>query len=217
VCFLPGERSAAERIARRLFHRPLERWEYAGLAGAPDEAQVEVGVYRGRLYVEMGNSMTAAYRAYYYVRRVGTQLVLLNDGFRIHLESQRRQGLGLQVFLRQAAAAAALGIARIEAVAGRRHDENGYYTWPRYGFDGVLPAWLRRLLPIGLEDAETVLDLMECEKGRRWWLQCGVTIPVVFDLADGSRSQAALARYAAANVNFTSGTKTNLEKRAAMV
>jgi hypothetical protein len=216
VFFLPGERRAAERIARRFFERPLETWEYAGLAGAPDGAQVEVGASGAKLYIEMGDAVAATYRAHYYLRRAGTQLVLLNDGFHIRASGLQRRGFGLHVFLRQALHAVALGVDRIETIAGRRHDENGYYTWPRFGFDGVLPARLRRLLPIGLEDARTVLDLMECEKGRLWWRQRGATIRAVFDLAEGSRSRAALGRYVMAKMNSTSGTKTNLEKRAAM-
>jgi hypothetical protein len=122
----------------------------------------------------------------------------------------------LQIFLRQAAHAAALGVARIETVAGRRSGENGYYTWPRFGFNAALPAPLRPLLPIGLEEARSVLDLMANEKGRRWWREHGLSIPVVFDLAPGSRSRTVLARYAAARTKTEGGPKRNLEKRAAI-
>jgi hypothetical protein len=215
--FLPGERTAAERIARRLFHRPLETWEYAGLAGAPDDAKVEVGASAGKLYIEMGDPITAAYRAHYYVRRAKSQLVLVNDGFHVHLRVRQGRGFGLHVFYRQAANATALGIRRIETVAGRRRDENGYYTWPRFGFEGVLRTRLRRMLPIGLEAARTVLDLMECEKGRTWWREHGETIGVAFDLAPGSRSRLILERYVGAKTNSQSGTKTNLEKCGAML
>lgn len=196
---------------RRLFQRSLEDWQLAGLAGAPDEASVEVGVLDGQLYIEMGDAITAAYRAYCYVRRVRTELVLVNDGLHIHARGLHRRGLGLHVFLRQAMNAAALGIARIELVAGRRRDENGYYTWPRFGFNGALPEAMREDLPIGLEDARSVLDVMESEKGRLWWRECGTTIGVAFDLAEGSRSQAVLTQYVAAKMNFASGQKESLK------
>jgi hypothetical protein len=217
MVFLPGERRAAERIARRLFQRPLEAWEYAGLAGAPDQAQVEVGASGGRLYIEMGDPVTASYRAYYYVRRVAERLVMVNDGFHILLRCLQGRGLGLCIFHRQAMAAAALGVDRIELVAGRRADENGYYTWPRLGFEGVLPARLRHILPVGLERARTVLDLMECEKGRLWWREHGVTIRAMFDLLAGSRSRVVLERYRRAKMNSASGTKRNLENRSQML
>jgi hypothetical protein len=216
VVFLPGEGGAAERIARRLFQHPLERWEYAGLAGAPDDARVEVGASRGGLYLEIGDPAGAAYRGYFYVRRAAGHLVVINDGFHIPLRHLQRRGLGLHVVQRQVAVAAALGVARIELLAGRRREENGYYTWPRFGFEGVLPALLRRMLPVDLRGARTVLDLMECEKGRAWWRENGVTIGARFELAAGSRSRAALDRYVRTRMNSPSGPKTNLENRPAI-
>ncbi len=215
VEFLLGERVAAERIARRLFRRPLEPCEYAGLAGAPDDARVEIGTLRGMLYIEMG-APAAGYRAHYYLRRVGRDIVLLNDGFHIYARELRGRGLGLHVFHRQVQNAAGLGIRRIETVAGRRGGENGYYTWPRFGFDAALPADIRRVLPPGLENERTVLGLMEREQGRRWWREHGATIRVAFDLAPGSRSQRALSRYVRTKKKIAGGPKTNLEKRAAM-
>ena len=128
VAFLLGEQRAAERAARRLFGRVLHPSEYAGLAGAPDDAKVEVGASDGKLYLEMRDHVAAAYRGYYYVYGNQAALVLLNDGLRIHVPAMRGHGLGLQMFHRQARNAAAMGIDRIELVAGRRHDENGYYT-----------------------------------------------------------------------------------------
>ena len=159
VIFLPGERLAAERISRRLFLRTLQLCDYAGLAGAPDDAAVEVGVLNGRLYLELGGPH-AAYRAHSYVFRERRLLVLLNDGFHIHARHMQNQGLGLRIFHRQAYNAAALGVDRIETIAGRQARENGYYTWPRFGFDGALPASIRRILPLGLDGSRSVLDLM---------------------------------------------------------
>ena len=195
VAFLLGERRAAERVTRRLFGRVLRPSEYAGLAGAPDDAKVEVGASDGKLYLELRDRVAAAYRGYYYVYCTKAARVLLNDGLRIHVEAMQGHGLGLQMFYRQARNAAAMGIDRIEAVAGRRHDENGYYTWPRYGFQGVLPRPVRHLLPVGLTHGSTILDVMSCEKGRDWWKEHGVTVAVRFDLAPGSRSRRTLARY----------------------
>ncbi len=200
VAFLPGERRAAERVAQRLFGRALRPREYAGLAGAPDGGQVQVGASDGRLYLELGDPLAHAYCGYYYLYGRGAVIVLLNDGFRIHLQAMRRRGLGLQVFYRQVRNAVTRGVACIEALAGRRRDENGYYTWPRYGFDCPLPAVIRRRLPVGLEDARTLLDAMSCEKGRQWWRQQGAAVRVRFDLTPGSRSRQTLAEYIRARV-----------------
>ncbi len=194
VDFLLGEQRTVERIARQLFGRELHVHEYAGLAGASDVARVEVGASDGRLYLELLEPSSAA-RGYYYVNCTKSAVVLLNDGFRIGFKSMRRQGLGLQMFFRQARNAALLGVDRIEAVAGRKGDENGYYTWPRYGFQGLLPGGLRMLLPAELRDVRNVLDLMASELGRRWWWEFGETIPVRFHLSPGSRSRKVLMRY----------------------
>ena len=77
VAFLLGEQHAAERVARRLFGRVLRPGEYAGLAGAPDDATVEVGASDGKLYLEMRDRVTAAYRGYYYVYGSQAAIVLL--------------------------------------------------------------------------------------------------------------------------------------------
>jgi hypothetical protein len=195
VAFLPGEHEAADRLSQRLFGRTLRRREYAGLAGAPDDAKVEVGASDGRLYIEIDDPVAAAYRGYYYVYCRKAAIVLLNDGFGICLRAMRRRGLGLQMFFRQVRNAAARGVGWIDALAGRRREENGYYTWPRYGFACPLPAPLRRRLPAGLEHSHTLLDVMSCEEGRRWWQQYGTTVRVRFDLARGSRSRRTLAEY----------------------
>jgi hypothetical protein len=216
VVFLPGERSAAEHIVQRLFHRPLEMWEYAGLAGALDNAKVEIGATGRRLYIELGDRVGGTYRAYYYVHRTCEKLVLMNEGFYILYRNLRNHGLGLSMFSRQVIATTLLGVHCIELIAGRRNDENGYYTWPRFGFEGVLPASVRRELPIGLDDARTVLDLMESERGRTWWLEHGTTIHAVFDLTLGSRSLDVLQRYQRMKRNSLRGTKRNLEISMAM-
>jgi hypothetical protein len=195
VVFLAGEHRAAERISLRLFGRTLRPREYAGLAGAPDNAKVEVGASDGQLYIELGDPISAAYRGHYYLFCRKAAVVLRSDGFHICVRAMRRQGFGLQVHYRQARNAAACGVDRIDLCAGRRHDENGYYTWPRYGFDCPLPASIRRGLPLGLRHSRTLLDLMSCEKGRQWWQANGVAIRVQFDLAPKSRSRRVLEEY----------------------
>ncbi len=155
---------------------------------------MEVGASRGALYIELGDT-TAAYRAYYYVRRAGERVVLYNDGFHVFVRELRGRGFGLRVFHRQARNAARLGIGRIETVAGRRCGENGYYTWPRFGFDAALPPVIRRRLPPELKNIRTLLGLMKSENGRRWWRVNGATIRAYFDLTAGSRSWQTLNGY----------------------
>jgi hypothetical protein len=195
VRFYLGERGDVQRIARRLFGRLLRQWEYAGLAGAPDDACVELGTCDGQLYVETSDPVSNRYRTFNFARRAGARLVIINEGFCIQVEGMRRKGLGLRIFHRQLENATTLGVDRIELIAGRCNDEHGYYTWPRFGFDGPLPSTVKENLPLGLEHVSSVLDLMECEKGRLWWRENGCTIRVTFDLTDCSRSRAVFRRY----------------------
>ena len=200
VVFMFGERPKVRRTARRILGYDLEPEDYAGLVGAPDDAQVEVGVLDGRLYFELWDPASAAYHGHFYLGCKETEVVLSNDGFSINIRAMRRRGMGLAVFRRQAAHATALGLNRIEVVAGRRSDENGYYTWPRYGFDGLLPPSIRRRLPRELGQPQTVLDLMSCRPGRNWWAAHGIAIHLRFDLTPGGRSQRTLAEYVRARM-----------------
>jgi len=195
VSFYRGERGDVERCARRLFGRKLPLWEYAHLAGAWGRVRVEVGTLDDGLYLETWDPVDHGYRAVERVRPARAGPVLVIDAMHILALPMRRRGLGLAVLRRKLASARRLGVSRIETTAGRRSGENGYYTWPRFGFDGPLPTDVRRILPSPLSHARRVLDLFECDGGRRWWAEHGTTVEVAFDLADRSRSWTAFSGY----------------------
>ncbi len=195
VVFFLGEYGDADAAARHLFGRHLLPYDYAELAGAPDDALVEVGTLGGALYIEVSGPPERAYRAFHRVRASQCSPVIFSDGFYILRRHLQGCGLGLRVFARQLEHARRLGVGRIELVAGRRSYENGYYTWPRFGFDGPLPHVVRQNLPPELSRAQTVLDLMDDEPGRRWWKRHGITLPVAFDVTRQSRSWEVFARY----------------------
>jgi len=192
-----GERTAIAGAARRLLGADIEDRRWADLAGAPEGSEVEVSVYRGGLYLELRDPAAHGYHGVWRIVGRAGQTVLYLDALYVRPPEHRGHGLGLQIFHRQVRAAAALGVARILTRAGRRDDENGYYTWPRFGFDGPLPRRLGRSLPPACRDAVGVLDLMQSAAGRIWWRQHGFTLPVVFDLAPASRSRRVLAQYLA--------------------
>lgn len=195
VVVYPAQWRAINRASRSLFGRPLQRWELAGLAGAPDGAEVDVQTSSGELYLDTSEPLAARYRTHHTVLHAGCVLVVVIEGFHIHEESLQNKGIGLRMFYRQVENAKRLGIDRIETRAGRQAHENGYYTWPRFGFDGPLSQGIRAKLPFGLRDAQNVLDLIDCEQGRLWWKEHGETICVVFDLSGRSRCLAALEKY----------------------
>jgi hypothetical protein len=195
VEFFRGERKDAEQVALRLFGRRLALGEFAGLAGALDGARVDVGTLDGLLYIELSGPRHESYRTFLWIGRRQRALVLTNGGFHILWRCQRDRGLGLRVFARQVDSGRRLGIDRIETFAARRRGENGYYTWPRFGFDGPLPPAIQETLPPKLRPASRVLDLMEAEDGRTWWKEHGTRMFLRFNLADGSRSWEVFRRY----------------------
>jgi hypothetical protein len=205
VVFFLGEYGDADAAARQLFGKRLLPSDYAGLAGAPDDALVEVGTLSGVLYIELSGPPGQAYRAFHRVRGAQRSPVILSEGFHVLRRHLQRCGLGLRVFARQLEHAGRLGVSRIELVAGRRSYENGYYTWPRFGFDGPLPPSVQENLPPDLSHAQCVLDLMDGETGRRWWKEHGVTLPLTFDMTPRSRSWEVFGRYLRERTTLGSG------------
>ena len=195
VAFYCGERRTTERLARQLFGRPLKRWEYAALAGAPDDARVEVGALGGQIYLEFREPTMHFYQGLVQIRRSEAGPLLIDDDFQMLHPSMQGKRLGRHIFHRQLCYAKALGVTGIETLADRRGSDDGYYAWPRLGFDGALSVAVCRKLPAGLVAARTILDLMDSPDGRRWWRQHGVAIRVRFDLAEESRSWRAFLRY----------------------
>ena len=196
VAYYPGERSKALRAARGLFRRALCGWEIAGLTGAPEDGAVDVGICGGCLYFDMYQPTTFDYHAIYRLRALDGCPIATIDAFVIRRPWLRRRGLGLRIFCRHLYFARRLGIRQIKTLAGRGPGENGYYTWPRFGFNAPLPPAIQRRLPPELQPARTVLDLMHSPPGRLWWQSQGGPIQVVFDLAEGSPSWDAFRRYA---------------------
>lgn len=195
IQFCVGERADVRRAAGKLFGPSVDSRHYAGLAGAPDGAEVEVGVCQGNLTIEISDPQHRIYRGVSRVLRTAGGLVLVIEALHIHRPSLRGRGLGLAIFTRQLHTARMLGIGRIETRAGRRGHENGYYSWPRYGFDGRLPQWLVSRVPPEFCPVESVLDIMASPRGRGWWLAHGVMLDVAFEVREASRSMRTFRRY----------------------
>lgn len=116
----------------------------------------------------------------------------------------RKSGIGSQLFADEVKNAAAKGFKYIhtEAAGYPGHTMNGYYTWPRLGYDETLES-LNRYKPALVEDirnefpgADSVLDVFDMEGGREWWKENGDSLRnAKFDLAEGSRSRQVLDDY----------------------
>lgn len=195
VRYFNGERRRATWLAAQLFDHRLPTDEYALLIGAPGDAVVEVGVLEKDLYLEMHQPWS---RGYFSVCRIGRRRQLLElsiDALHVAARRTRQVGLGLTIVARQLGAASSLGIARACVHAGRRPGENGYYSWPRFGFDGPIPDSLRPTLPQPFRHAETVMQIMQADTGRAWWRRHGVALPLAFDLRPESPCWKTLGEY----------------------
>ena len=165
------------------------------MAGAPDDANVKLAECDDQIHIETDEPGTLLLRAIHYVRRERAGLVIVTEALCIGRLKMQRKGLGLRIFARQLANADRLEVGQITTTAGRRAGENGYYTWLRFGFDGPLSGDIIDKLPVGMEHARHIVDLMCCEKGRLWWKEHGETIQVRFDVSHGGSSQARFSRY----------------------
>jgi hypothetical protein len=111
-------------------------------------------------------------------------------------------GTGSRLFHDQVKALQEAGFREILTVAssGYKKDMNGYYTWPRLGYDAKIPEGVN--LPPELKaqvgDSQSIRDLMKTPEGRKWWRKNGETLTDArFDLTPGSESVQILEQYMA--------------------
>jgi hypothetical protein len=192
--------------------------DLASCAGAPDGARVEIaradfgtGIevnFNGSAKVkdkETGKIKDEIYVGMRTFSRKGGKVYVHNDSF-------TGEGSGLAMFGRQVENATVHGIDHIETIAAgsfipgpdpnRTYSAyNGYYTWPRFGYDAQVPSFVAVKLEGSFKaDVEAaggnVRGLMQTEEGRKWWLRNGYDIEDAhFDLAKGSYSQQTLNAY----------------------
>jgi GNAT superfamily N-acetyltransferase len=172
----------------------------ASLVGAPADADVEVSVAEGKfgpaIQIDVFSKKCIAQR--FLERDLEGRLFIRNRSFFV-ADSEQGHGLGSQIFAAQIQFANKVGVAYIQADAARGERFNGYYTWPRLGYDLPLENVtydVRVEAQKRFPDAKTVLDIMRTREGRRWWKLHGDSLfGAKFDLSDGSRSLRVLHTY----------------------
>lgn len=181
--------------------------EIAHVACAPPGARVRVSSHRpGRISFDVGHDGVNADRTLY---MDNGKLVCSNNALTIEDDSPHK-GKGFQVFAAQVAALTKAGVSRIETYAAGRKGSptyNGYYTWPRFGYDAHFGgANFDAFPPDVKERTEKILGSDQSKwtlrglfdrvpGGRDAWKNHGGGGPMQFDLSDGSPSQKALAAY----------------------
>jgi hypothetical protein len=168
--------------------------DIAGLMGALDGATMEVG------WDDMNETFEVYvvhpfYQSYRQFTDDGTSIA--NVTFTVSPNAP--PGVATRVVARQMDAAAKMGIQTVFlTAAGEKGDDyNGYYTWPRLGFDAKIPWNTIKRAPPGLRSATTLLDLFSRPGGPEWWKEHGSEIVVSFDPSLGSPNRQALDDYLA--------------------
>lgn len=113
-------------------------------------------------------------------------------------KNKRGQGLGSRLFVNEVSNAIKAGLKVITGTAERGEGFNGYYTWPRLGYDANVDEMddeIQNKIHSEFPEAKTIQDLYKTKEGRDWWKANGSAIGVAFDLSDGSESRQILAAY----------------------
>jgi hypothetical protein len=127
---------------------------------------------------------------------------IYNSSLRVN-NSAQGSGIGTKIFATQVQAGIKAGFKSINTYAAKGSSYNGFYTWPRLGYDAPLPGSVREKLVVGklLKDAEKfsrISDVMKSKEGRDWWKANGTQGNMEFDLSPGSLSRQVLGAYARA-------------------
>jgi GNAT superfamily N-acetyltransferase len=160
--------------------------------GALDGSELRVSPHGRGVYVEIYHPSIAQQERS--IERDRSGLFIYNHMF---VATERGTGIGRESFARQVVHAQRLGIKKIKAyAAGAREvgSMNGYYTWPRFGYNARLERWERRFLPPELRAAKDLNDLFEMG-GADHWKRHGTGRNMVFDLTNNSRSIQLLRKY----------------------
>ena len=207
VTFEPGAKDTAAKI----FGEDITPKRLASIVGSPDDAIVKVTTAEGgKLKATITHPKIEAMSRT--IRKEGDNLIVHNDIFMLKREFQTSASkIGLKAFARQVEYSQAAGIDHIETYAYRvkgsidpatgKERWSGYYVWPRFGYDGPIPEFIKRLpewqqLPPALQNARDVSELIaDVPIGRAWWKQYGDAIDVTFDLHPGSESLKTLNAY----------------------
>lgn len=215
----PDDETYAHEVAQKVLGSNATAHDLISVAGIPDGARVEVTALMGthkQAFVrasgtiqtrnpDTGKTENSGYVA-------DRTIALHPDGTRsIINNSFEGKGSGLAMFGRQVENATKWGFTHIETYAagqgsgttGERPPEgsyNGYYTWPRFGYNGkVYHEDIARMPPDVQRNANAaggmISGVMSTKEGRDWWLGHGDSLNVKFDLTPGSYSQDTLNTY----------------------
>ncbi len=189
-----GSTATIHRLERQAFGRELSPIDYIHLTGALKDSHIEVeplpGGHLGVSVAHRNYEMTVI------LRRSGTLSI---DWLGLTDYGQRGGGIGTRLLARQVEGAHRMGITRMSLLAGgdaheiRRYPDsmNGYYTWPRLGYNARVPGHIAKLLQhapsgsplhrLGQRASITLHQLFDTPGGADFWRQHGEHFEGTFD------------------------------------
>lgn len=131
------------------------------------------------------------------------QKFIRNEGLEVNSRYQN-SGLGSSIFAKQVQNCAKAGFSYMttDAVGKAGSDYNGYYTWPRLGYDlsidelGQREEELANDIKKNFPETTSVMELMATPQGRDYWKKNGRSLRNArFDLTEGSVNRQVLDAY----------------------
>ncbi len=193
-----GEAEHRAELVKSHLGQDMSNEQIAGLVGVHGANNYKVDIRGDAVQVSIDHPEFTMKRTF--TRDEDGKTVCNNDF--LEVKGEQGKGLGSKVFGEQVESLRQNGIDRMTTHAAREtttegKQYNGYYTWPRLGYNGAIPADLQADLPKGLKGSKDLHDLMKTKSGRDWWKQHGTDVDVHFDLSKDSASSKIFDAYRA--------------------
>ena len=191
--------------ARKLFNNPeLTPLDLASMAGVPGEAEVTITSVDGDLAIRAEHPK---FKTLVRGIEADKEGITLHNSHIVIKDEYRKQGLGLEVFMRQVEYASRFGINRISADADGNYQtkqgggKSGYLYWAELGFNGAIPERCLKLLassnlPTEVKSFTKIQELMNHSgEARDWWKKHGSSWKAGFKLNPKSINMDVLSNY----------------------
>jgi predicted GNAT family acetyltransferase len=189
---------AIKKLGQKHLNRDLTPEIVGRMAGAPPGADVLIEE-AGAPHVLIVTTRTKT--GYWSQRTIDLKKKHIENEESKVPETERGQGIGMEILSRQVESAREMGMHTIGTYAagrgkgikggGKSGEYNGYYTWPRMGF---LPELQGQIGSHGTNVTDmhgnklNMVKMMGTSEGRKYWKDNGQGFNATFDLRPGSMS-----------------------------
>ena len=165
----------------------------AAMVGALDGSRVVVRVHpSGDVTIKVSSDDFLMYRRF---MKENGKIIVSNDDFKA---MSTGKGVGARVVGRQMEQLGALGIDRVELFAEgdkKNKDYNGYYTWPRLGYNAELTPYVKSKLPAPYNTVKDLHQLFAMPGGAEAWKEHGSSRDMSFNPSPNSMHRQYLQAY----------------------